>query len=150
MITCKNCGNEIFLGHGNSAGIWFHKEGLEPPMTRDLEICNRAEFEPEISWALESVLVERAKQDDKWGEQNHNPYIYLAILLEEVGELSQAILQTQFGGDSGGFDNIRKEAVHTAAVALALLECLDREKWRDDDVHLQPYEDGKDYFREVR
>lgn len=97
----------------------------------------------EMTPALEDVLDERIKQDKKWGEQNHNPYIYLAILLEEIGELAQAILQTQFGGDKGGWKNVRKEAIHSAAVSLALLECLDREKWSDNDVHLQPFEDGK-------
>jgi NTP pyrophosphatase (non-canonical NTP hydrolase) len=87
--------------------------------------------------ALESVLEERIRQDAKWGEQNHNPYIYLSILMEEVGELSQAILQSQFGGEHGGDKNVRKEAVHTAAVALAIIECLDRGLWHDDDVHLE-------------
>lgn len=88
-----------------------------------------------VSYALVSVLEERKKQDTKWGEQNHNPYIYLAILTEEIGELAQAILQTQFGGDKGGWKNVRKEAVHTAAVALAIIECLDRDKWEEDDVY---------------
>jgi NTP pyrophosphatase (non-canonical NTP hydrolase) len=83
----------------------------------------------EFTDALNSVLDERKRQDEKWGEQNHNPYIYLTILLEEIGELAQAILHTQFGGEKGGWLNVRKEAVHSAAVALALIECLDRNKW---------------------
>lgn len=87
-----------------------------------------------LSSALICVLNEREKQDGKWGEQNHNPYIYLAILLEEIGELAQAILQTQFGGNKGGWANVRKEAVHSAAVALALIECLDRNKWNENDI----------------
>ena len=56
--------------------------------------------------ALLSVVKERIRQDAKWGEQNHNPYIYLAILLEEVGELAQSILQSQFGGEHGGPSNV--------------------------------------------
>lgn len=84
--------------------------------------------------ALLDVLLERARQDEKWGEQNHNPYIYLAIHAEEVGELAEAILQTQFGGEKGGWANVRKEAVHAAATALALIECLDRDVWVPDDV----------------
>ena len=88
-----------------------------------------------MSNALLDVLDERKRQDEKWGEQNHSPYIYLAILLEEVGELAQAILHSQFGGKAGGFDNVRKEAIHTAAVALAIIECLDRDKWYENDVH---------------
>ncbi len=80
--------------------------------------------------AMHDVISERLRQDQKWGEQNHDPYTYLAILLEEVGEMAQAALQTQFGGKHGGLDHLREEAVHTAAVALAIIECLDRGKWR--------------------
>lgn len=79
--------------------------------------------------ALASVLEERIRQDERWGEQNHNPYIYLAILVEEVGEMAQAALQTQYGGKHGGLDHLREEAVQTAAVALAIVECLDRGLW---------------------
>jgi NTP pyrophosphatase (non-canonical NTP hydrolase) len=88
----------------------------------------------EMTDALDDVLARRKKQDAKWGEQNHNPYIYLAILIEEVGELGQAILQTQFGGDKGGWLNVRNEAVDVAAVGLALIECLDRDKWTVGDM----------------
>ncbi len=89
-----------------------------------------------ISKALDDILVERVKQDEKWGEQNHNPYIYLTILVEEVGELGQAILQSQFGGKHGGLESVRHEAVQAAAVAMAIVECLDRNKWVDNDVDL--------------
>lgn len=92
------------------------------------------------TYALEDVFEEKDRQVAKWGEQNHNPYIYLTILVEEVGEIAQAILQTQFGGPKGGFANIRKEAVHACAVALAAIECLDRDKWLS--VVEFPYPEG--------
>lgn len=78
--------------------------------------------------ALVDVLVERGRQDAKWGEQNHHPIDYLAILVEEVGELAQAALKARFEGDDS--DRIREEAVQVAAVALAIVECLDRRKWQ--------------------
>lgn len=78
--------------------------------------------------ALESVLSERARQDAKWGEQNNDPFCYITVLVEEVGELAQAALHTRFGGPAAA--HLREEAVHTAAVALAIVECLDRGKWR--------------------
>lgn len=80
--------------------------------------------------ALISILDERKKQDQKWGEQNHDPIIYLAILVEEVGELAQAAIQNKFGGKNGSLEHLRIEAVHTAAVAYAIVECLDRGKWK--------------------
>ncbi len=78
--------------------------------------------------SLSDVLAERERQEEKWGEQNHDPFTYLAILTEEVGELSEAALHSRFGGPEA--DNIRAEAVQVAAVALAIVECLDRGKWR--------------------
>jgi len=99
--------------------------------------------------AFEDILKERNNQDIKWGEQNHNPYIYLTILLEETGELSQSILHSQFGGDKdknrGGFKNVRKEAVHVAATAMAIVECLDRNKWVSNDVNLVSLKDDIEY-----
>ncbi len=84
----------------------------------------------EMSTALQSVLEERGRQEAKWGEQNHDPFTYLTILTEEVGEFAQTALHTRFGGREGGFVRIREEAVQVAAVALAIVECLDRGKWR--------------------
>ena len=80
--------------------------------------------------AMRDVLLERRRQDAKWGEQNHDPFLYGAILVEEIGEFMQAALQTRVGGEKGGVENIRREAVQMAAVALAIVECLDRNRWR--------------------
>jgi len=77
--------------------------------------------------ALADVLAERDRQDAKWGEQNHDPFTYLAILSEEVGEFAQAALHLRFGGEAQ--NKFRHEAVHMAAVALAMVECIDRKKW---------------------
>lgn len=76
--------------------------------------------------ALDSILAERSWQDAKWGEQNHDPFTWVTILTEEVGELAQAALHVRFGGPAASF--LRKEAVQVAAVALAIVECLDRNR----------------------
>ena len=80
------------------------------------------------------VLSERARQEAKWGEQNHDPFVYGAILGEEVGEFMQAALKARFESDDarisiGYMQDMRAEAVQAAAVALAIVECLDRGKW---------------------
>jgi len=77
--------------------------------------------------ALDDILRERARQDAKWGEQNHDPFTYLTILTEEVGELAQAALHARFGGWAA--NGLREEAIHVAAVALAIVQCLDRSTW---------------------
>jgi hypothetical protein len=74
--------------------------------------------------ALQEVLEERVRQEAKWGQQNHDPFLYLTILGEEYGETCKAALEDML------LCHLREEAVQTAAVALAIVECLDREIWR--------------------
>ena len=69
---------------------------------------------------LDLIMLERVAQDAKWGRQNHDDYIWLAILMEEVGEAAQAILQEQ------GAERVREELVQSAAVIVAWLEAMDR------------------------
>jgi len=81
---------------------------------------------------LKDVIAERDRQDATWGEQNHDPFTYLTILMEEVGEASQAALHDRFGGPKAG--TFRMEMVQVAAVAVAIVECLDSGKWRWPEV----------------
>ncbi len=67
------------------------------------------------------ILLERNKQDIKWGEQNHDIYKWLAILGEEVGEVNKAALEDQY-------DEVVDELVQIAAVAVAMIESLDRNR----------------------
>ncbi|KKN66943.1 hypothetical protein LCGC14_0466230 [marine sediment metagenome] len=71
---------------------------------------------------FETIQKERQRQEDKWGQQNHDNYRWLAILTEEVGELSQSILHDEFGGRAAGMT--RTELIHVAAVAVQWLECM--------------------------
>lgn len=74
---------------------------------------------------MASILEERQRQLEKWGEQDHTLGNWGLILMEEVGEWSEAALHTQFGGPKA--EGLRKEAVHVAAVALQIVQWLDRE-----------------------
>lgn len=80
---------------------------------------------------LGDIKAERLRQDTKLGEQNHEPEKWMSILGEEYGELCQAVNETIFDNgpverQKGGYENMRKEAIHVAAVATAFIECLDR------------------------
>lgn len=74
---------------------------------------------------LQLIMEERARQDEKWGEQNHDPFVWLAILGEEYGEACK----TAYEGEE---HHLRVELVHVAAVAVAMLECGDRQGWWSD------------------
>jgi hypothetical protein len=84
-----------------------------------------------MATALASVVQERNRQDEKWGEQNHDPIFWLGILGEEFGELCEAVNESVFTGphakrEKGGYENMRREAVQLAAVTVAFVEYLDR------------------------
>ena len=76
--------------------------------------------------AINDIIAERRRQDEKFGPQDHDPITWAVILAEEVGEFSQAALQLKFGGDKAA--GLREEAVQCAAVALAIIECIDRQR----------------------
>lgn len=66
---------------------------------------------------MQAILEERDRQDAIFGKQprHRNPEVYLAVLVEEVGEIAKAILEK----DS---ENYPVELVQVAAVCLAALE----------------------------
>lgn len=77
------------------------------------------------STQLNDVFIERFQQNAKWGEQNHDPITWSAILTEECGEFAEAALHHRFGGPAAG--GLRNEAVQCAAVALQIIEYIDRQ-----------------------
>ena len=78
--------------------------------------------------ALDEVTWERWRQDEKWGEQNHDLLVWHAILSEEVGEFAEALLtaRLQTGTGDGGIGQVRAEIIQVAAVAVAIIEHIDR------------------------
>lgn len=79
---------------------------------------------------IDIIRAERERQLAKWGLQHHDSFRWLAILMEEVGEASEAALHDVFGGKHAG--TFKTEMIHVAAVAVQILE------WLVDD-----YESGK-------
>lgn len=78
------------------------------------------------------VAHERTLQEAKWGVQNHHPLEWLGILGEEFGEVSKAAIEAHFQKEHNpGYhtlDNYREELIQVAAVAIAMVESLDRTK----------------------
>lgn len=71
---------------------------------------------------IELVRAERERQFAKWGKQDHNTFVWLSILTEEIGEASQAALHDVFGGKAKG--TFLTEMIHVAAVAIQIIEWL--------------------------
>lgn len=99
-----------------------------------------------VSRIIEGALNERARQEHKWGEQNHDFPIWLAIFSEEFGEISQAFLKLNFAAaEAAGAKKVgkkvdtrsisqrgidfRTEMIQGLAVLMAMIECGDRNGW---------------------
>ncbi len=91
-----------------------------------------------VGQVLSDILDERVRQDDKWGVQDHDQMIWLGILAEEFGEAAKEINELHFRpGDEVHIDDshpckvhrvqkVREELIQVAAVAVAMIESLDR------------------------
>lgn len=90
---------------------------------------------------LKEVSEERNRQDLKFGEQNHTPIEWVTILVEEVGEVSKDALEHHFAAKKGinnkdpekSLKNCRKELVQVAAVAVSMIESLDRNELKPEE-----------------
>lgn len=78
---------------------------------------------------LEEVAGERFRQHGKWGEQHHGLPMWMAILMEEVGEAAKEVNEatSRLSRYPHAVESLRKlhvEMVQVAAVAAAILEDL--------------------------
>jgi NTP pyrophosphatase (non-canonical NTP hydrolase) len=77
------------------------------------------------------IVDERYRQDQKWGEQNHDDNRWLAIFTEELGEIARALLEE----NEEEADN---EIVQAAAVLAAWQECRVRNRQKQAAKRPQP------------
>ena len=78
------------------------------------------------------AILERNRQDEKWGVRNHRPNDWTAILAEEVGEVAKAGLEVypvnqRLISVDQALKEWRDELVHVMATAMAAIEYYDRE-----------------------
>lgn len=80
-----------------------------------------------IQDVLDLVVAERRCQIEKWGARNDNQlFEWMSILGEEFGELCESVNESLFKHpthpERGGCENIIREAVQVATVAVAIAE----------------------------
>ena len=88
--------------------------------------------------AIRCVTDERGRQLQKWGVQDHPIADWFLILGEEVGEAQREACEHVFAGrfpehypaDPERLQRLRTELVQVAAVAVAMIESLDRNELR--------------------
>lgn len=76
---------------------------------------------------LDDVSLERERQNSKWGKQRHSDGDWLKILIEEVGEVAQAMQKDQGWGKDTDASDLYTELIHAAAVAVAMAEQVKEE-----------------------
>jgi len=69
---------------------------------------------------VDLVFEENIKQLNKWGIQNRSPFEWLTYLAEEVGELAEAIQNSEY--HNGEKRNVVNEAIQAATLALKIAE----------------------------
>lgn len=106
----------------------------------------------EVDWnkfatlqVFDEVMKERDRQDAKFGIQNLNPFKYQSILVEEVGEVAKATNDSydwkrQQWKHKKLMTDMRTELIQVAAVAVAMVECLDRNQWPQGKKQKNPDE----------
>ena len=114
---CVKCGLAIPVADTTGEDAVSDSQPIAPLSVRELS---------PFATVIADVRMERDRQDAKWGEQDHDPFTWLVILTEEVGETAKGALKAHFGGHS--LAEYREEMVQVAAVAVAALECLDRQE----------------------
>ena len=89
----------------------------------------------------DEVQDERRRQNRKFGEQNHPIADWFLILGEEVGEAQREACEHVFASrfpehyptDPERLHRLRKELVEVAAVAVAMIESLDRNELNNNE-----------------
>lgn len=71
---------------------------------------------------LREIYIERERQNQKWGIQRHDYGDWLKILIEEVGEVAEAMQAHKGWGKSTDANDLFKELIHVSAVSAAIAE----------------------------
>ena len=90
-----------------------------------------------IPTPIEEIALEVMRATVKFPTWPTDPLHALAVLGEEYGELNKAMLQLTYEPHKTSADEVRKEAIQTAAMALRLVISLERYEYRRCPQHSQ-------------
>ena len=74
---------------------------------------------------LEDVREERGAQDNRWGQQDHTPARWLIRIVAAFSAAARAGLELDVRPGIST-DDLRRELIQVAAVAVAWVEAIDR------------------------
>lgn len=95
--------------------------------------------------AVQMLVNERRRQDDKFGKQDHDPAWWMVIMGEEYGETCQAVCEYRWAeasqADRSRMQRIQhamEEASQVGAVAVAMIQSILRAEWKDEITTVLP------------
>ena len=86
---------------------------------------------------ISEIQSELDKAVSKFPTWPTDPFHASCVIGEELGELTQAILQTTYEPDKSNIDDVRKEAIQTATMAIRFLLSLEEYKFAESVQHEQ-------------
>ena len=90
-----------------------------------------------VLWQNLEVLDEVARATDKFPTWPTDPLHAVAVLGEEFGELTKAMLQLTYEPHKTSLAEVRREAIQTAAMAMRLVLSLERYVYTPGPQHTQ-------------
>ncbi len=84
---------------------------------------------------IDSLLAERQRQDEKWGEQNHWDTVWSLIFGEEYGEVQKEILERECSWGEAAEEHdakLERELIQLVAVGIGWLEARARRRQRNN------------------
>ena len=114
-------------------------DGLKPipDYFDDLNAMHDAEKALDLEKAAQMAINEALRASDRWPKWPTDPVHALAVLQEEVGELTREVMIAIYEAPKGSADAIHDEAVQVAAMALRFIASLDRYKYEPANNHYQ-------------
>lgn len=93
---------------------------------------------------LVAVLAEVRRASEKFPTWPTDPLHAVAVLGEEFGELTKAVLQAVYEFRPGALVEVRKEAIQTGAMALRFIASLERYEYQKSEPHRLTASDAKE------
>lgn len=86
---------------------------------------------------IEEILMEVKRATTKFPTWPNDPLHALAVLGEEFGELTKEVVQFTYEPHKSSVDEVRKEAIQTAAMAFRFAMSIDEYEFNPGEQHFQ-------------
>lgn len=92
---------------------------------------------PKVRTILQEIDAELTRSKTKFPSWPTDPLHALSVLGEEYGELTQAALETMYEPHKSSIEDVKNEAIQTAAMCFRFLESMDQYKFTPGPQHKQ-------------